>query len=234
MPLWAFDQFQVSEVGQEPDLLSNLDEVGHKRADGASNYIKAMKSVIDSFSTDKVYTLCVWGVSQFLDVMQWTVCGGILPGVKLDFNKLCGSPPVYLTIYELGAGNGQDQRHVPSRKNQFFRVGVWSALRPPQALGSSEASVTAPAEECQSIDAWFGVELGYDASELVAAPAAAPAVETCDLLGFASADTSSPPPSSSPLCADLLGMDLGAPAASSPAKAPAPGSTENVDLLGLF
>merc|ERR1719336_107037 len=55
MPLWAFDQFHVADVGQEPSLLGDLDGVGMKRADGVTNYISALRSVMGGFSADKVY-----------------------------------------------------------------------------------------------------------------------------------------------------------------------------------
>jgi len=124
MPLWAFDQFNVAEPGQEPSLLEDLDNMGTKRADGASNYVSAMRSLIGSLSTEKVYTFCFWGVSKFLDIMRWEVVGGLMPGVKLDFNKLCGAPPIYVTIYEMPEefSQGADRRHLASRKCSMFEL----------------------------------------------------------------------------------------------------------------
>jgi hypothetical protein len=34
MPLWAFDQFVVSEVGEEPEITGDLSNVGMRRSDG--------------------------------------------------------------------------------------------------------------------------------------------------------------------------------------------------------
>lgn len=131
MPLWAFDQFHVSEPGtQPPNILGDLTGVGMRRRDGIRAYVKAMRVVAESFSTDKIYTLCFWGVSQYLDVLQWVVSGGILPGIRLDFNKLCGTPPVYVTVYELQATeNKNERRHLESRKKHFIKIAVWSELR---------------------------------------------------------------------------------------------------------
>lgn len=133
MPLWAFDQFHVAEVGQEPSLTGDLTGVGMTRAGegGVSKYVAALKSTIEAFCTNKVYTFCFWGVSKFLDIIKWEVVGGIMPGIKLDFNRLCGSPPVYITLYELLDDEGKDKRHLASRKRQYFRCAAWSALRPP-------------------------------------------------------------------------------------------------------
>jgi len=98
MPMWAFDQFEVSYAGREPSLDGDMEGRGMRRADGVKEYIAAMKATLTNLAVDKVYTFCFWGVSQFLDCMQWEVCGGILPGVRLDFNKLCGAPPVYFSV----------------------------------------------------------------------------------------------------------------------------------------
>jgi len=209
MPLWAFDQFHEAEPGREPPLTADLSGVGLCRAEGVSKYITALKATINSFSTDKVYTFCFWGVSKFLDIMKWEVVGGLLPGVKLDFNKLCGSPPVYLTIYELPGVSEQDknQRHLASRKKQYFRAAVWSELKPP-----SMSAKAAPVQE--SVDYWttaggYGDGAcggGYEHPKANNAEVGA----LDDLLGLGAAD---PQPA---------------------AKVAAPQQAENVDLLGLF
>lgn len=132
MPLWAFDQFIVSEPGQEPDLVGDLSGLGRVRTDGLSAYRKDMQSVIDNFSTEQVYTFCFWGVSQFLDCMNWEICGGILPGVKLDFNRLAGAAPVYTAMYEMPAHDKDaDPRHLPSKKRYLWHVAMWSQRKPP-------------------------------------------------------------------------------------------------------
>jgi len=210
MPLWAFDQFEVSEAGKEPDLASDLEGRGMRRTEGVSQYISAVKATINNFSTDKVYTFCFWGVSQFLDCMQWEVTGGVLPGVRLDFNKLCGQPPIYMSMYELSGVNeqdarkwGADRRHLSSRKRYYLRVAVWSALRPPKAgpLPDPPADEEESPELLMGLAAAAGAEaaappgaqfedlLGLCSEEVPVAPVkkeapAVPQVETCDLLGL--------------------------------------------------
>mmetsp|Transcript_53160 Transcript_53160/g.134860 ORF Transcript_53160/g.134860 Transcript_53160/m.134860 type:complete len:354 (+) Transcript_53160:63-1124(+) len=205
MPLWAFDQFHVAELGNEPPLTGNLNGLGLSRAeDGVSKYINAMKAVIANFSTDKVYTFCFWGISQFLDIFKWEVVGGIMPGLKMDFNKLCGSPPVYFTIYELPGVDEQakDQRHLASRKRQYFRAAVWSMLKPP------ENGAPMPTE---------------------------PSRKAVDLGGFVADDqnimyTLPQPGVGAAGLDDLLGLCSDAPVL--PAKADV--QVDNADLLGLF
>jgi len=208
MPLWAFDQFHVAEPGQEPALTGDLQNLGLKRADGVSNYISNMQSVMRSFSTDKVYTFCFWGVSKFLDIMRWEVVGGLMPGVKLDFNKLCGSPPIYFSLYEMpeSQDNSADKRHLASRKRQYVRAAVWSALKPPLSQGAA-----APEEASEVTHDYWGGETGFEVSYEHPVPAAPD--NTFD---------------------DLLGLDANAGAGPGAISAPAGKQDASVDLLGLF
>merc|ERR1712203_1061590 len=101
------------------------------RTDSLRKYITAMQGVVDNLSTEKVYTFCVWGASQFADCIHWKVWGG-LPRFWLDFNQLCGAPPLIIAMYDLNvAAEEKDQRHLVSRKEYFFRTAMWSELHPP-------------------------------------------------------------------------------------------------------
>jgi len=147
-----------------------------------------MKAALGSLSTDKVYTFCLWGVSQFLDCIRWEITGGVLPGMTLDFNRLCGSPPAYLGIYEL-AKQGAETRHLKSRKRSYLRVAAWSDLHaPPELAKPKEPYIATNADFC-----WDGYDLldlngpepsasGYaNALPAKSEPAAA---ESVDLLGL--------------------------------------------------
>lgn len=129
MPLWAFDQFIVSEVGQEPDITGDLEGVGIRRTDGLKSYIRELKAATDNLSTSKVYTFCIWGVSQFLDCMNWEV-RGILPGMRFGFSSFGLRPPVKIVIYEIPEQHA-DPRHLVSRKRYYLQVAMWSMLHPP-------------------------------------------------------------------------------------------------------
>merc|ERR1719253_591083 len=67
MPMWAIDMFHISEIGEEPEITQDMTGIGHKRTDGVKGYIGAMQDMLDNLSCDKVYTFCVWGISQFVD-----------------------------------------------------------------------------------------------------------------------------------------------------------------------
>jgi len=187
MPLWAFDQFEVSNPGSEPDLKGDLDRVGMRRCDGAKTYIDAMKAALGNLSTDKVYTFCLWGVSQFLDCIRWEIVGGVLPGMTLDFNRLCGAPPAYLCIYEL-ANRGTEKKHMPSMKRSYIRVAAWSSLHPPN---SEKETPYVPTNSDYSWDGCDLLDLGSDLAPVTggygtaAAPSPACAeVASVDLLGL--------------------------------------------------
>lgn len=137
MPLWAFDQFIISEPGEEPDLTADLSGIGVRRTEeGIQRYVEAARQMENSLSTDKVYTFCFWGISRFLDCGRWEICGfPRLPGLRLNFNELCGTPPVYLCIYELAKDLENraccDHRHLQSMKRYYSRIALWSAFVPP-------------------------------------------------------------------------------------------------------
>merc|ERR1719235_2232740 len=129
MPLWAIDQFHVADPGQEPDITGDLDGVGVKRTSGLRQYIQALKQELENISTEKVYTFCFWGVSQFADAIHWEIK---MAGFKLDASVLCGKPPVYVVMYEMPSvkPDDEDRRHLPSRKNYYLKVAVWNADKP--------------------------------------------------------------------------------------------------------
>ncbi|CAE6913503.1 unnamed protein product [Symbiodinium sp. KB8] len=72
----------------------------------------------------------------------WEVTGGILPGVTMDFDRLCGRPPVYFSVYALREA-GAEKRHLQSMKRTFFRISAWSSLHPPDKEGPSQSVTNA-------------------------------------------------------------------------------------------
>lgn len=128
MPMWAIDQFHVADDGQEPDITGDLTGLGFKRTDGVKPYIGAMQDMQNNLDCEKVYTFCFWGISQFVDGHNWEFTGKLL---RMDANKLCGAPPAYVVAYQLA--KSEDPRHLVSRKRYYFKVALWSALKPPEA-----------------------------------------------------------------------------------------------------
>lgn len=129
MPLWAIDQFDVANPGEEPDLRGDLEGRGLKRTNGLTKYIQALKAELECLSTEKVYTFCFWGVSRFTDAIHWEVQ---MSGFKLDAAQLCGQPPVYVTLYEMPGvkADDSDRRHLVSRKRYYFKVAMWNSSKP--------------------------------------------------------------------------------------------------------
>lgn len=128
MPFWAFDQMVVSEIGEEPDVAGDLEGLGTRRTGGVKEYIRLMDETLKNLSTDKVYTFCIWGLSQFADWMTWEICGGkLLAGRRLSLNQVVGNRPIAVTIYALEENNdAEDRRHVASRKEDCLQFAFWS------------------------------------------------------------------------------------------------------------
>jgi len=127
MPLWAFDQVIESEVGQEPDI-RNIEGLGLLRTDGRKKFIKHMSQL--ELRTDRVYTFAFWCISQWVDAVNWRMLG-VVPG-GIDFNALCGRPPVHVVLYELDdASDPREKRHLQSRKKCYFNLALWSTKMPP-------------------------------------------------------------------------------------------------------
>lgn len=229
MPLWAFDQFHVAEAGAEPDLTGSLEGVGMRRSQGVKQYIEAMRVAVGNATPDKVYTFSFWGISQYLDCLRWQVVGGLIPGVKIDFNKLCGPPPVYLTMYELM--DAADEQHLPSRKRRYLHVAVWSTLRPPS---DSDAAMEAVADAQGAGDVSHLAVSSHDNAAMV---------DLLDLCDGSPVEASGSGNSAHQPLIDLLDLDSGGEASAGVAAEAGVGSAyagpkandvETCDLLGLF
>merc|ERR1712048_931480 len=100
MPLWAFDQFIVTPEGEKAPSLTDprFHEFGMKRADDRAAYVKEISAL--ELKSGPTYTFSFWGISQFLDNINWEITG-VVPFTKINFNQFCGRPPVHLVMYSL-------------------------------------------------------------------------------------------------------------------------------------
>jgi len=135
MPLWAFDQYIVTPEGEQPPHLADpgIPEMGHKRTTDRRAFIRSMADL--ELVAGHTYTFCFWGISQFLDGINWQV-RGVVPGWSIDYNTFCGKPPVHLVLYTLRPGfhtddGAEETRHLEARKNYIFRLPFWSSQKPP-------------------------------------------------------------------------------------------------------
>lgn len=133
MPMWALDQFIISEPGEEPRLDGNLEGLGMRRSNGKNAYIKAMNELETNLSTDKVYTFCFWGISRFMDLEQWC-CKGF--GAEVDAAAMSGPPPLFVVGYWLKPDEDPDsskaRKHLNSRKTYLCRAALWNDRSPPE------------------------------------------------------------------------------------------------------
>jgi hypothetical protein len=137
MPLWAFDQFIVTPEGETPPDLSDGDglaAMGSKRTKRVNEFRAELDEL--EFKTGVTYTFCFWGISQWLDKINWRVK---MPFVgSIDFDRFCGRPPVHVVIYTLKPGDQNDARHLQTRKNYYLDVAFWSSKRRPTRKRASE------------------------------------------------------------------------------------------------
>eukprot|EP00930_Biecheleria_cincta_P102594 TRINITY_DN94365_c0_g1_i1.p1 TRINITY_DN94365_c0_g1~~TRINITY_DN94365_c0_g1_i1.p1 ORF type:complete len:413 (+),score=59.18 TRINITY_DN94365_c0_g1_i1:44-1282(+) len=134
MPLFAFDQYIVTPENETPPDLSDeiIPELGSKRV----GRIREFKQELDELElkVGPTYTFCFWGISQWLDKLNWQVKMPFLSPV--DFNMFCGNPPVHVVIYTLR--DDEDKRHLQRRKNYYFDLAFWSSTHRPDAVKLSE------------------------------------------------------------------------------------------------
>eukprot|EP00931_Biecheleriopsis_adriatica_P085835 TRINITY_DN60620_c0_g1_i1.p1 TRINITY_DN60620_c0_g1~~TRINITY_DN60620_c0_g1_i1.p1 ORF type:complete len:379 (+),score=67.23 TRINITY_DN60620_c0_g1_i1:28-1164(+) len=132
MPLFAFDQLIVTPEGEEPPDLTDpsFSELGMKRTDDLAAFTKRLSEM--ELKAGPVYTVAFWSISQFLDSIKWQI-QKIVPFRPVDFNTLCGAPPVNLVLYTINDDARGDKRHLQTKKNYYFRLAFWSSLHPPSA-----------------------------------------------------------------------------------------------------
>jgi len=132
LPLWAFDQFAVTPEGQEPPNLwdANFCDFGQRRYKRIAKYSEEITKLSKSFKIGPTYTFAFWGVSRFLDVLNWSVIG--LPVVTpANVNNFCGKPPIHVVLYSLKRDQAGDARHLQPRKTYYFRAALWSSEKRP-------------------------------------------------------------------------------------------------------
>lgn len=162
-PVWAVDQVVVSNPGEEPDLLGDFEGIGFQRTKGIKAFIREMGRISGEWRTDRVYTFCMWGPSQMLDCMRWEL---LLPGMRLDCNRLCGSPPIFVELYDLVGATDQDPRRLPSRKRHYFHCAMWSMQRPPaiDVVAMMRQGAVKPTQGCDGSIAAPACATGRDRS----------------------------------------------------------------------
>lgn len=134
LPLWAFDQIVETPEGEEPPSLTdpNFPSLGFHRAGRLAAFQKEVDELKTRIRPGCTYTLAFGRDSAYLDVINWSIVG--LPmAPPLDFDKFAGRPPVHVALYSLmKSGDGEDSRHVQSRKRYCWRAALWTSTRRPE------------------------------------------------------------------------------------------------------
>merc|ERR1712032_760705 len=131
MPLWAFDQVIVTPANEDPPNLTdpNIPFMGSRRFQRVNEFRREIDEL--KFLVEETYTFCFWGISRFLDKIQWELRG--IPLITpLDFNKFCGRPPVHVVLFTLtSAHDEREKRYLQYRKNYYFDLAFWSSKKRP-------------------------------------------------------------------------------------------------------
>lgn len=139
LPMWGFDQFIVTPEGEKPPNLAdpNFPNLGSRRHKRMAAYAKEIEALQKNLKEGETYTFGFWGISRFLDILNWTVIG-IPVATPADFNKFAGRPPIRVVIYGMEPRSGseaddsKEKRHLQSRKSYYFRAMLWSSCRRPE------------------------------------------------------------------------------------------------------
>lgn len=131
MPMWACDQFVVTPEGEDPPDLDDphFSSFGSVRAENRSDFVRDISAL--ELGPGPTYTFAFWGISQFIDVVNWQITK-VIPFRTIGFNSFCGSPPVTVVLYSLeDADDPAEERHLQCRKQYHLRLPLWSSDFPP-------------------------------------------------------------------------------------------------------
>jgi len=134
MPMFAFDQYIITPENETPPDLGDeiIPELGSKRVGRVREFKQELNDL--ELKVGPTYTFCFWGISQWLDKLNWQVKMPFFS--PFDLNKFCGNPPVQVVIYTLR--EDEDHRHLQRRKDYFLNVAFWSSAKRPDVARLSE------------------------------------------------------------------------------------------------
>mmetsp|Transcript_8337 Transcript_8337/g.23464 ORF Transcript_8337/g.23464 Transcript_8337/m.23464 type:complete len:483 (-) Transcript_8337:234-1682(-) len=153
----GWDQIIVTPAGGVAPLLGGELGSGYGEAYGLNferknmglaEYSKAVEEVYQGINTEDTYTMCFWGVSQVVDVLNWNFK---MIGTTVSMVPFFEDCPIHVAMYELEpAEPGQDpKRHLESRKRYYLDFMFWSNSVKCPKLASRYNFIDAPHElEC--------------------------------------------------------------------------------------
>jgi len=128
----AWDQIIVTPQGKPIPLLNgelngiqsayglNLE----RKEMGLAEYNRAINNIYSEINTKDTYTMCFWGASMFIDLLNWK----FKIGTSIAMARFFEDDPIHVALYELGpAAEGQDPtKHLESRKRYYVDFMFWS------------------------------------------------------------------------------------------------------------
>lgn len=132
----AWDQIIVTPAGQQPPLIKSelhkLPPDGEhgrnflRKTMGVSEFSEAVGDMLQDLDLSATYTMCFWGVSQVIDLLNWNFK---FPIGNIAMARFFEESPLHICMYELELKDkAQDDRHLESRKKYYLDVMLWSNL----------------------------------------------------------------------------------------------------------
>lgn len=131
----AWDQIIITPNGKQPPLLKSdlqqLERNGEqgrnlmRKEMGLPAFSEAVETMVQSLDTSATYTMCFWGVSQVIDVLNWNFKFQI---GNIAMARFFEEWPIHICMYELNREGTEDVRHLESRKKYYLDFMFWSNL----------------------------------------------------------------------------------------------------------
>lgn len=130
----AWDQIIVTpKCRSPPPLSSELQECGdshglnlERSKMGLPSYSEAVDEVFRTITSEETYTMCFWGISQIIDLVDWQ----IKIGYSVSLGKFLEGSPLHLVMYDLATPQESaleaGRRHLESNKSYYFDFMFWS------------------------------------------------------------------------------------------------------------
>jgi len=154
--LGAWDQFIITPAGKEPPRLSgdlsNPEgcEAGQnlrRKEMGVAEFAKAIREALERMSTSDTFTMCFWGVSPVIDLLNWQFT--FSRWTTFDMGGFFGDSPLHVAMYEFLPEDGDDpsdKRQLESRKRYYLDFMFWSNIVDCSKLADKYVFVDAPKE----------------------------------------------------------------------------------------